>query len=139
MARKPRKIATLIYPGAQIPDATGPLEVFASADRIASQRSGREANLYATELLARRRGPVELTGGVKLVADRSWVGLDEDLDTRIVVVGIDVDSITTLERSATARSRWPRSACSMARYMEYDWRPELMRERSVQRAAAAAR
>ena len=97
MAQYPRKIAALIYPGTQILDATGPLEVFATASRLEAQRSGRAGNIYETELIARRVGPVEVTGGLKLIAERSWVDSDDTFDTLIVAGGIDVESGMTVE------------------------------------------
>lgn len=51
---KPRQIGILAYPGIELLDAIGPLEVFAAANRIVAERSPRNPLAYAIEIWADR-------------------------------------------------------------------------------------
>ena len=55
----------LAYPGVQILDVTGPLEVFARAGQIAAER-GNAGSPYRVEGLAPEAGPIRSASGVGL-------------------------------------------------------------------------
>lgn len=80
---RPRRIALVAYPDVQILDVVGPLEVFACAARfLPSTAPG-----YVIEVLAARRGPVRVSSGLTLGADRSWAQVRGGLDTLLVAGG----------------------------------------------------
>lgn len=64
----PHRITIVAFAPAQLLDVTGPLEVFAGANGVAS-RAGR-APPYALEVVAPQAGPLATTSGVPIVADR---------------------------------------------------------------------
>ena len=47
-----RTIAVLAYPGVQVLDVTGPLEVFARASEVAVERGRSETPPYVIQMLA---------------------------------------------------------------------------------------
>src|SRR5258706_15406889 len=82
--RGPRRITMLAFPDAQILDVTGPLEVFSIATRLltARQVSGSEPRAsevhqasrdpgYRVEVVAASAGPVRMSSGLELVAERA--------------------------------------------------------------------
>jgi transcriptional regulator GlxA family with amidase domain len=73
-----RRVAVVAYPGVQMLDVTGPLEVFAAASRLARRPA------YAVEVLAASAGPVTTQSGVRLVADRAWAAVARGIDTLLV-------------------------------------------------------
>lgn len=83
----PHHVAMLVYPGAQILDIAGPLEVFARSARWLSERWGFRVPAYTVELLADHPGPVATSSGLELVARRAWLEL-EGADTLLVSGGI---------------------------------------------------
>ena len=70
-ATRTRHVALVAFPRAQVLDVTGPLEVFSQAARHLQAANARTAPAYTTEIVARRAGPVPMSSGVRLVADRS--------------------------------------------------------------------
>ena len=83
----PHRVAMLIYPDAQILDITGPLEVFARCARWLSEQRSFRVPAYSVELIAGVAGRVRTSGGLELIARRSWRDLDE-ADTLLVTGGI---------------------------------------------------
>jgi transcriptional regulator GlxA family with amidase domain len=81
-ATQTRRIVLVTFPGAQILDVTGPLEVFSTAARQLSGQ-GQESS-YSVEVAAHHRGPLKTSSGVELVASRSLRDLRHPIDTLIV-------------------------------------------------------
>jgi len=133
-----RRIVMLAYPGAQILDVTGPLEVFAAAsqglaaaaqgfafaDRPASPASAEAPPpAYTIELVAPAAGPVAMSSGLALVASRSAYALEHDtdpVDTLLVAGGVgsrtvvrDAELMAWLRRFAP-RPRRLASVCTGA-------------------------
>lgn len=99
MPTQVRAIFLLAFPGVQLLDVCGPLQVFASANELAVQQ--RRAQPYATRVVAAEAGLVTSSSGVALLASsiRSVKGL---IDTLIVPGGRGVSAA-----SADARlTRW---------------------------------
>ena len=67
-------MAIFTYPGAQILDVTGPSEVFAIASEALSRAQGVASPAYRVEILAPSAGPVPMSSGLQLVADRAFRG-----------------------------------------------------------------
>src|SRR5690349_9958661 len=84
-----RRVAMLTYAGAQSLDVVGPLEVFAIASQQALLERPVRPPPYAIEMLARRKGPVKMSSGITVVADRPYAAVAGGIDT-LVVCGGDV-------------------------------------------------
>jgi len=78
-----RKIFFVVFPNYQVIDVTGPMEAFGKANDYAGD--------YAITLLAKQAGPIQSSGPVTLVADKSYLAVTEpdllNLDTLIVCGG----------------------------------------------------
>jgi transcriptional regulator GlxA family with amidase domain len=83
----PRTIAVLAYPGVQILDVTGPLEVFARASEVAVERGRTPAPPYRIEVLAPHPGALRSASGIGLVADRAFARVTGGIDTLLVAGG----------------------------------------------------
>lgn len=82
-----RHIVMLAYPDAQILDITGPLEVFARASRWIGENIAPSLPAYSVEVAAEAPGPVRTSGGLQIVATRSYRDIEE-ADTLLVTGGI---------------------------------------------------
>lgn len=82
----PRRIGILVYPGIELLDAVGPLEVFAFANRFVTRSGGGAQAPYAIEVWAAEPGFVPSHSGVGLSVSHSFVQKPEpgDLDTLLV-------------------------------------------------------
>jgi transcriptional regulator GlxA family with amidase domain len=81
-----RQLAILIYPGVQSLDFTGPLEVFAGAQRLIEQ-SGRRERGYEIKLLSVDGRPLETSSGLTVTPHTSLAAAPEEIDTLIVAGG----------------------------------------------------
>lgn len=84
--RSPRQIAILVYPGVQSLDFTGPLEVFAGAQRLIEQSGRRECG-YEIKLLSVDGRPLETSSGLTVTPHASLAAAPEPIDTLIVAGG----------------------------------------------------
>lgn len=82
----PRLVSLLAFPDVQVLDVTGPLEVFAQADRFAAE-ADRPFPGYRVEVLAPEPGPFTSSGGVVLQAQARFVDRREGIDTLLVAGG----------------------------------------------------
>lgn len=96
----------LAYPDAQILDITGPLEVFARSARWMSDRGITRRPAYTVEVVAADAGPLPMSSGVRLIAERSYRAVNR-ADTLLVAGGIgcrrimhDPDLLRWLRRMA---------------------------------------
>jgi transcriptional regulator GlxA family with amidase domain len=78
----------LAYPGVQILDVTGPLEVFSRASRWLKEPLGRPGDAYVVEILGLERGPFRASSGLTLHADRAFHEVRGGIDTLLVAGGI---------------------------------------------------
>jgi len=110
----PDHVVIVAYPGVQSLDVTGPLEVFAVANRY---RPGS----YRTTVTA--RGPAEVvrtSSGLGIVVDKPLAAVQGPIDTLVVAGGDGTgDAVADAElvawiRDAAARSRRVTSVCSGA-------------------------
>ncbi|MDL4862657.1 AraC family transcriptional regulator, partial [Halomonas elongata] len=65
-----RRVVLLAYPDCQVLDVCGPWQVFASANTLAGQP------LYELSLVARSPGTLVTNGGLAMMADLDWQGLE---------------------------------------------------------------
>src|SRR5215472_7313862 len=84
----PKRVAMLAYPGVQILDVTGPLEVFARTSRWLRREAGRPDDAYTVEVLGLKRGPIRASSGLRLVADRAFTDVRGGIDTLLVAGGV---------------------------------------------------
>jgi len=105
-----RTIAVLTYDGAQSLDVTGPIEVFATASRLVREAHPRAVAPYAVEILAARPGPIRMSSGIRVVADRAFATVRRGIDT-LLVSGGDVQAAAT----DVALRRWLRAIARRVR------------------------
>ncbi|NOT85185.1 MAG: GlxA family transcriptional regulator [Methylococcaceae bacterium] len=88
---KIRPVAIVVYPGAEIIDITGPMEVFAFAN-VGLQKSGmcREP-AYPIEVLATQRGPINTSCGLQIIANKAYSDAPDNIDTLLIAGTTDVD------------------------------------------------
>lgn len=92
MARSlPRTIALIGYPGVQSLDLTGPFEVFALADRLASSPA------YTPILASPEGGDIRCNSGLVLAGATAIADLPDDLDTVLVVGGSEEGRAAVIE------------------------------------------
>ena len=84
---KTHRVVMLGYPQAQILDITGPIEVFARTARWLRDHRGIHPPAYEVELVAARRGRLETSGGLALIAMRRYADVRR-ADTLLVAGGI---------------------------------------------------
>ena len=107
----------LAFPGAQIIDVTAPLEVFAMAAQGFAQRGMAG---YRLQVAAPRRGPVEMSSGLRVMADLALHELRGEMDTFFVAGGEGVRAalrdrrLVALVARAAARARRVASVCTGA-------------------------
>jgi transcriptional regulator GlxA family with amidase domain len=85
----------LAFDDAQILDVTGPLEVFGLASRLFAEHRQQRTPAYIIELVARKRGPLTTSSGLRLMVDRAISEVRsnargnsrESIDTLIVAGG----------------------------------------------------
>lgn len=85
-----RTIAIVAYPGVEVLDITGPMEVFSFANLGLIQQGLCAENVYHIKLLATEPGPVTTMSGMQIVAEQAYLDCDETLDT-LLIPGGDVD------------------------------------------------
>lgn len=86
-ARRTRRVAVVAFPGVQVLDVTGPLEVFAGAGRLVAERDPSRPAPYTIEVLAARAGTIRTQSGIRIVADRAWDVVRHGVDTLLVAGG----------------------------------------------------
>jgi transcriptional regulator GlxA family with amidase domain len=82
-----RGVAVIAYPGVQVLDVTGPLEVFAAAARLVARPGPSRPAPYAVEVLAASAGAIRTQSGIRIVADRAWATVTGGIDTLLVAGG----------------------------------------------------
>jgi transcriptional regulator GlxA family with amidase domain len=82
----PREIAIVVYPGVQSLDLTGPLEVFAAAQKLV-RATARDDRGYRISVLSRDGEPLRCSSGLTLTPDASLVEAPRRLDTLLVAGG----------------------------------------------------
>jgi transcriptional regulator GlxA family with amidase domain len=81
---KIRPVSIVTYPGIEIIDLTGPMEVFAFANN-ALQRSGLCSEpAYPMQVLAATSGPVTSSCGLRIIADKAYSDVQDGIDTLLI-------------------------------------------------------
>ena len=108
-----RTICMLAYDGAQSLDITGPLEVFALADRQARDDDRRARPLYRVHVLGPSAEPLLLSSGLRLLPDLACTAMPATTDTLLVAGGMG-DALDRA-RDDHALLRWLASAAPHVR------------------------
>ncbi|MEQ1894446.1 MAG: DJ-1/PfpI family protein [Planctomycetota bacterium] len=114
-----RRVCAWLFPTFELLDVTGPLGVFATANRLAE--SSGEPRPYALELVAERAGPVASSAGIELVAARPRASVSE-LHTLLLPGGVDLgEPLRTTAllwlRACAVRAERVVSVCTGARIL----------------------
>jgi transcriptional regulator GlxA family with amidase domain len=117
---KSRRIGVLVWPGCDVLDVCGPIDVFFYANYWL-QRYGRAGEPgYKCDITAATPGPVKTTCGIELIATHSYSDLKDGLDTLVVVGGAEAEqastdpSLVACVRSMAPRARRVVSICTGA-------------------------
>jgi transcriptional regulator GlxA family with amidase domain len=78
----------LAYPGAQILDVVGPLEVFSRTSRWLKDHGKRADDAYAVEIVGMKRGGFRVSSGLRLYADRRFDEVRSGIDTLLIAGGM---------------------------------------------------
>jgi transcriptional regulator GlxA family with amidase domain len=81
----------LAYPGTQILDVIGPLEVFARTSRWLRDQGRRRDDAYSVEILGLRRGAFRASSGLRLFADRRFNEVGRGIDTLMIAGGVGAE------------------------------------------------
>ena len=109
-----RRVAVVAFPGVQVLDVTGPLEVFACTDRWLGEHGTHEARGYTIELLATTATTIATSSGLRLAVDRRLGdrrGRAAAIDTLLVAGGIG----TAAALQDRALLRWLRAQAPYVR------------------------
>ena len=91
------QVSMLVYPGIQILDVTGPLEVFARSSRwLQDHHQQYDSEPYTVELIADQPGAVRSSCGLELIAHRTYREVKKT-DTLLVAGGIGYREVMTNE------------------------------------------
>src|SRR5882672_5525911 len=107
--REPRRVALVVYPGAQILDVTGPAAVFGAANRCA----GRD--VYAIEVVSADGRPTETGGGITIETRAARSVGTAGLDT-VLVVGGEAPAVMSAISDRALRNWVLRAAAGARRY-----------------------
>ncbi len=117
---KSRRIGVLVWPGCDVLDVCGPIDVFFYANYYA-QLYGRGGEPgYQCDIVAATPGPVKTTCGIELIATHSYSDIEDGLDTLVVVGGAFAEeaskdlSLVECARSMAPRARRVASICTGA-------------------------
>jgi transcriptional regulator GlxA family with amidase domain len=117
--RMPRQVVIALFAGVQSLDVTGPLEVFAGAERLL-ESVGRSARGYEIRTLSADGEPLRTSSGLAIVPDGRLDDAPDRIDTLIVPGGSGTRAALEDERllawiaQTAARSRRTASVCTGA-------------------------
>jgi transcriptional regulator GlxA family with amidase domain len=114
-----RRIGVLVWPGCDILDVCGPIDVFFYA-KYWLPRFGRTEPGYLCDIIAATPGPVKTTCGIELIATRGYSDIGDGLDTLVVAGGAEAEQasddpfLVECVRSVAPRARRVASICTGA-------------------------
>jgi transcriptional regulator GlxA family with amidase domain len=113
-----RRVVLLAFPDVQVLDVTGPLEVFANANRRLDAEEDPRSPRYTIEIVAAQAGPLRTMSGLQIVADRAFRDVRGPIDTLLVAGGegtraaVRDRALIDFIRRAAPRARRVASICS---------------------------
>jgi transcriptional regulator GlxA family with amidase domain len=85
---KQRTIAVLAYPGVEVLDVAGPLEVFSFANLWFQYKEITKKPAYKLKVLAEKPGLISTMSGLQIIADAAYNDYDDDIDTLVIPGGL---------------------------------------------------
>jgi transcriptional regulator GlxA family with amidase domain len=113
----------LAYPGIQMLDVMGPLEVFSRTSRWLKDNGRRADDAYSLEILGLRRGPLRASSGLRVYADRRFDEVRHGIDTLLIAGGVGTERYRTNQsilrwlRKQSDRVRRIASVCTGAFFL----------------------
>jgi transcriptional regulator GlxA family with amidase domain len=93
---KVRTIAVVTYPGVEILDVAGPLEVFTFANLGLQKEGISKEPAYTFKVLAEKPGPVTSLSGLQIIADGAYRDHDDNIDTLLIPGGLHDSALSDL-------------------------------------------
>ncbi|WP_262965232.1 GlxA family transcriptional regulator [Methylobacter psychrophilus] len=90
---KIRPVGIVTFPGIEILDLTGPMEVFAFANVGLQQAGTCSEPAYPMNVLAAKPGPITTSCGLQIIANTAYNDIHDGLDTLLIAGSPDVDCI----------------------------------------------
>jgi transcriptional regulator GlxA family with amidase domain len=118
-AARARQVVMLAFPGVQSLDVTGPLEVFAGAERLIEKSAHGERG-YEVQILTADGAPFSTSSGLTVVPHGSLAEAPKEIDTLILAGGPgqsaagEDEQLIQWIKTASARSRRTASVCTGA-------------------------
>jgi transcriptional regulator GlxA family with amidase domain len=115
-----RTVCIVAFPGAEILDITGPMEVFSFANTCLQLDGVITEPAYQMALLAEKPGPLRTSCGLTIIADRAYSEVTDGIDTLLIAGAPDVNLIlcdpvlTDWIRTMAPRVRRVASVCTGA-------------------------
>src|SRR5262249_14014388 len=106
-----RRVAMLAYPGIQMLDVMGPLEVFSRTSRWLKDHGKRDDDAYSVEIVGVTRGWFRASSGLRIYADHRFDQVGRGIDTLLIAGGIGA---ARYQHHAPAL-RWLRRQAAMVR------------------------
>jgi transcriptional regulator GlxA family with amidase domain len=117
-ASRVRRVVLIAFPGVQILDVIGPLEVLANSNRRLDALGDRRSPRYTIEIVAHTAGPLRASSGIQLIADRAFGEVRGPIDTLLVAGGEGTQAaladraLVAFLRGAGRRARRVASICT---------------------------
>lgn len=118
--KKTRSVVMLAFPGAQVLDITGPMEIFKGANDVLARHGSTGRPAYALRLATSGGGLFTTTSGIRLAADCNLDSLTDPIDTLLVSGGDGVGeamrdkALIRFIQQASKKARRVASVCSGA-------------------------
>jgi transcriptional regulator GlxA family with amidase domain len=87
-----RRVLVVAFPGVQVLDVTGPIEVFSRASRWLLDEGRRKTPAYEASIVASAEGIVRTSSGIGLAVDQRWRDVSGPIDTLLVAGGIGTEA-----------------------------------------------
>jgi transcriptional regulator GlxA family with amidase domain len=116
MRPEPLRVAMLAYPGIQMLDVMGPLEVFSRTSRWLRDTGKRGDDAYNLEIVGMKRGVFHASSGLRLYADRRFDEVGRGIDTLMIAGGMGAERYRThapLLRWIRRQAGWVRRIASV--------------------------
>src|SRR5215471_5323603 len=110
------RVAMLAYPGIQMLDVMGPLEVFSRTSRWLKDNGERTDDAYSVEIIGLKRGLLAASSGLRIYADRGFAEVGRGIDTLFIAGGKGTERYCThppLVRWIRRQAGWVRRLASI--------------------------
>lgn len=85
----------LAFPGVQVLDVMGPLEVFSRTSRWLRDQGRSTGHVYQVEIIGLEAGPFPTSSGLRIHADHGYAQVKGGLDTLMIAGGVGVSQLRT--------------------------------------------